>query len=177
MRPCLRLDVVICAIVLSVLVAVLSACAIAGLGFIGLGGIGAMGRHGGVTEAVTARVQRAHRAAVSMGIAEVVGFLQDAFGQKLVAYLADKQDNKVVGKWASGKQTPQPAAEERLRAEPGLRAASWVVMQDQRPPHREKQQAEHDRDAYVLGEPTTAPQHAKRRCCIGKRRDSNPLAG
>jgi hypothetical protein len=50
---------VICAIVLSVLVAILSACAIAGLGFIGLGGIGAMGRHGGASEAVTARTDTA----------------------------------------------------------------------------------------------------------------------
>jgi len=41
---------VICAIVLSVLVTTLSACAVAGLGFMGVGGIGALGRHGGASD-------------------------------------------------------------------------------------------------------------------------------
>jgi hypothetical protein len=50
---------VICAIVLSVMVTILSTCAVAGLGFIGLGGIGAMSRHGGMPESVTANTDTA----------------------------------------------------------------------------------------------------------------------
>jgi hypothetical protein len=50
---------VICAVVLSVLVTMLSACAVAGLGFIGLGGIGAMTRHGGISESVATNTDTA----------------------------------------------------------------------------------------------------------------------
>ena len=50
---------VICAVVLSVLVTVLSTCAVAGLGFLGLGG---MARHGGVSNPATAKTDSAERA-------------------------------------------------------------------------------------------------------------------
>jgi hypothetical protein len=50
---------VICAIVLSALVTMLSACAVAGLGFLGFGGIGAMTRHGGTSESVATNTDTA----------------------------------------------------------------------------------------------------------------------
>jgi Yip1 domain len=61
---------VICAIVLSALVTMLSACAVAGLGFIGLGGMGALSRHhGGMSESVTSS-------------ADTAGVLANIFGGK-----------------------------------------------------------------------------------------------
>ncbi|MDQ3896901.1 MAG: hypothetical protein M3326_06575 [Actinomycetota bacterium] len=61
------------------------------------------------------RAQRAHRASVTMSIADMASFLQDALGQKLVAYIAGVSDFKAVGRWAQGSRTPQPAATDRLR--------------------------------------------------------------
>ncbi|MCA1709016.1 MAG: XRE family transcriptional regulator [Actinobacteria bacterium] len=61
------------------------------------------------------QAQRAHRASVSMSIADVASFLQDAFGQKLVAYMARVSDHKAVGRWAHGDRSPHAAAADRLR--------------------------------------------------------------
>jgi hypothetical protein len=61
-------------------------------------------------------VSRAHRTTVESSAADMAGFLQDALGQKLVAYMTGVEDPKAVGKWGSGQRNPRPESEERLRA-------------------------------------------------------------
>jgi hypothetical protein len=58
----------------------------------------------------------AHERAVSFAIKDVAQYLQEALGQKLVAYMADVADPKQVGRWAQGSQAPRDEAERRLRA-------------------------------------------------------------
>lgn len=58
----------------------------------------------------------AHRKAVEAAPAQVAAYLQDALGQKLVAYLAGVSDPKAVGRWASEDRNPRSDTEERLRA-------------------------------------------------------------
>jgi hypothetical protein len=58
----------------------------------------------------------AHERAVSFEIKDVARYLQEALGQKLVAYLAGVADPKRVGRWAQGAQAPRDEAERRLRA-------------------------------------------------------------
>jgi hypothetical protein len=53
---------------------------------------------------------------VSVEIKDVARYLQEALGQKLVAYMADVSDPKRVGRWAQGAQAPRDEAERRLRA-------------------------------------------------------------
>lgn len=49
--------------------------------------------------------------------ADVAGFLQDALGQKLVAYMVGVSDPKTVGRWVSGARSPRNTdVEQRLRA-------------------------------------------------------------
>jgi hypothetical protein len=57
-----------------------------------------------------------HRTAVASSIADIAAFLQDALGQKLVAFMVEVEDPKTVGRWASGKRLPQDLdVERRLR--------------------------------------------------------------
>jgi hypothetical protein len=58
----------------------------------------------------------AHERAVSFEIKDVARYLQEALGQKLVAYMAAVSDPKRVGRWAQGTQAPRDEAERRLRA-------------------------------------------------------------
>jgi hypothetical protein len=59
----------------------------------------------------------AHRTTVESSVADIAAFLQDALGQKLVAFMVGVEDPKTVGRWASEKRLPQdPAAEQKLRA-------------------------------------------------------------
>ncbi|HEY5244809.1 MAG TPA: hypothetical protein VIJ60_04010 [Acidimicrobiales bacterium] len=58
----------------------------------------------------------AHQRAVTFEIKDVAGYLQEALGQKLVAYMAGVNDPKRVGRWALGAQSPRSEAERRLRA-------------------------------------------------------------
>lgn len=59
----------------------------------------------------------AHRRTVESSIADIAAFLQDALGQKLVAFMVGVSDPKTIGRWASGKRRPQDhEAEQRLRA-------------------------------------------------------------
>jgi hypothetical protein len=58
----------------------------------------------------------AHQKAVAFEVAAVARYLQDALGQKLVAYMAGVADPKRVGRWAQGVQAPRDEAERRLRA-------------------------------------------------------------
>jgi hypothetical protein len=59
----------------------------------------------------------AHRTTVESSVEDIAAFLQDALGQKLVAFMVGVEDPKTVGRWASGKRLPQdPSAEQKLRA-------------------------------------------------------------
>lgn len=63
-----------------------------------------------------ATATEAHERAVTFEIKDVARYLQEALGQKLVAYMADVRDPKRVGRWAQGAQAPREDAERRLRA-------------------------------------------------------------
>lgn len=63
----------------------------------------------------TRRPERAHRATVTMDIAEIATYLQETLGLRLTAHLADVKEPKTVTQWAKGVNAPRPAAEERLR--------------------------------------------------------------
>ena len=66
---------------------------------------------------MTVAVERAaHARSARLSMPEIVGYLQDLLGQRLVAVVADVTDAKAVGKWAKGSRSPQPDAERRLRA-------------------------------------------------------------
>jgi hypothetical protein len=58
----------------------------------------------------------AYERAVSFETKDVARYLQEALGQKLVAYMAGVSDPKRVGRWAQGDQAPRAEAERRLRA-------------------------------------------------------------
>ena|SRR5215218_801819 len=57
----------------------------------------------------------AYRTTVETAIADIVAFLQEVFGQKLVAYMAGVSEPRTVARWASGESPPRAASEERLR--------------------------------------------------------------
>jgi hypothetical protein len=57
----------------------------------------------------------AHRTTVEATIADMAGFLQEVFGQRLVAYMAGVAEERTVARWASGDSAPRPASEARLR--------------------------------------------------------------
>ena len=59
--------------------------------------------------------QEAHRKAVESNIADVVGYLQEVLGQKLVAYVAGVADPRTVARWAAGERAPRAEHEQRLR--------------------------------------------------------------
>ncbi|HEY1457870.1 MAG TPA: hypothetical protein VGF15_05075 [Solirubrobacteraceae bacterium] len=54
-----------------------------------------------------------HRTTVESSIADIAAFLQDALGQKLVAFMIGVDDPKTVGRWASGKRMPKDLEVER----------------------------------------------------------------
>lgn len=65
-----------------------------------------------VREASTA----AHRSTVESSVADIAAFLQDALGQKLVAFMVGVEDPKTIGRWAREKHLPQdPEMERKLR--------------------------------------------------------------
>jgi hypothetical protein len=57
----------------------------------------------------------AHRTKVATTPADLVAFLQEGLGQKLVAFMAGVEDPKTVGRWAKGERAPRRDAEHRLR--------------------------------------------------------------
>lgn len=65
------------------------------------------------------------RESMTLRPAELAGFLQDHLGQRLTAYLAGKNDPKVVGRWISGNASPQGFASARLQY--AFRAARMLV--------------------------------------------------
>jgi hypothetical protein len=57
-----------------------------------------------------------HRKTVEASIADTAAFLQEALGQKLVAFMVGVEDPKTVGRWASEKRLPRDLeVERRLR--------------------------------------------------------------
>ncbi|MGO9249625.1 MAG: XRE family transcriptional regulator [Solirubrobacteraceae bacterium] len=57
-----------------------------------------------------------HRTTVVSSVADIAAFLQDALGQKLVAFMVGVEDPKTVGRWASGNRLPKDLeVERRLR--------------------------------------------------------------
>lgn len=59
--------------------------------------------------------QEAHRKSVESNIADVVGYLQEVLGQKLVAYIAGVSDPRTVARWAASERSPRAEREQRLR--------------------------------------------------------------
>jgi hypothetical protein len=57
----------------------------------------------------------AHRTTVESSIADIVAFLREVFGQKLVAYMAGVSESRTVSRWAAGESPPRAASEDRLR--------------------------------------------------------------
>lgn len=55
----------------------------------------------------------AHRATVESSVADIAAFLQDALGQKLVAFMVGVDDPKTIGRWAGEKSAPQDTEVER----------------------------------------------------------------
>jgi hypothetical protein len=66
-----------------------------------------------------------------MTTADVATYLQDAFRQKLVAYMAGVRDHKAVSHWAQGDRTPHPASADRLRCAYQI----FQLLQAQESPH------------------------------------------
>jgi hypothetical protein len=59
--------------------------------------------------------QVAHRKAIESSVPDIVGYLQEVLGQKLVAHIADVADPRTVGRWAASERTPRANHEQRLR--------------------------------------------------------------
>jgi hypothetical protein len=57
----------------------------------------------------------AHRSAVESSIPDVVRYLQEVLGQKLVAYIAGVSDARTVARWAAAERSPRGEPEQRLR--------------------------------------------------------------
>ncbi|HET6909167.1 MAG TPA: hypothetical protein VFH54_07505 [Mycobacteriales bacterium] len=74
--------------------------------------------------------QAAHARAMKFELPDIVQFLQETLGQKLVAHIADV-DPKTVGRWASGDSSPRPPAEQRLR----LAFQVFHLLQEEESPH------------------------------------------
>lgn len=66
-------------------------------------------------EELRAVEQQAFSQATRTDVSELARYLQDVFGQKLVALMVGIKDPKAVGAWARGERTPHPQAEQGLR--------------------------------------------------------------
>ena len=55
------------------------------------------------------------REAITFGTDRLAGYLQEALGRKVVAYLAGLKDPKMVGAWARGSVKPRDTVALRLR--------------------------------------------------------------
>ncbi|BBL79314.1 hypothetical protein RxyAA322_11680 [Rubrobacter xylanophilus] len=61
-------------------------------------------------------LEQAHRQAVVTPVTDVVSFLQDLLGRRLVAYVAGVKDVKTVSRWANGEVgSIRQESEERIR--------------------------------------------------------------
>jgi hypothetical protein len=57
--------------------------------------------------------QEAHRKSVESSTSDVVGYLQEVLGQKLVAHIAGVSDPRTVARWAAGERAPRAEHEQR----------------------------------------------------------------
>jgi hypothetical protein len=62
------------------------------------------------------RTRQAHRKSVESSPCDMAAYLQEALGQKLVAYTVGVGDPKTIGRWAANERAPRSENEERLRA-------------------------------------------------------------
>jgi hypothetical protein len=60
--------------------------------------------------------KQAHRQTVESTPDDMASFLQDALGQKLVAYIANVSAPRTVARWVANERKPGSDAEERLSA-------------------------------------------------------------
>lgn len=61
-------------------------------------------------------LEQAHRQAVITPMSDVVSFLQDLLGRRLVAYVAGVKDAKTVSRWANGEvESVRQESEARVR--------------------------------------------------------------
>lgn len=79
----------------------------------------------------TARYELAHQAATKLSIAEVVSYLQETLGQRLVAHIAGVENPRAVGQWAKQERSPRQNAENRLRTAYQV----FHLLQSQEDPH------------------------------------------
>lgn len=70
--------------------------------------------------------QAAYKEAMVREASELASTLQDALGQKLVAYATGVRSPRLVGRWAAG-TTPRDAADARLR----LLYRVWLTLHEQ----------------------------------------------
>ena len=66
-------------------------------------------------EELSGATKHAHRQTVESSPADMARFLQDALGQKLVAYLTNVSGPRTVAHWVAGDRKPGTDSEERLR--------------------------------------------------------------
>lgn len=59
--------------------------------------------------------KEAHRQVTESSIQQIVQYLDEVLGRKLVATLAGVKDQKAVAQWATGERAPRTGTEERLR--------------------------------------------------------------
>lgn len=64
---------------------------------------------------LTLDLEAVERESTTTPIAKLAAYLQAEVGQKLTAFMAGLNDPKVIGRWMSGKNTPQFENEMRLR--------------------------------------------------------------
>jgi hypothetical protein len=67
-------------------------------------------------EELPGATKQAHRQTVETSPGDIARFLQEALGQKLVAYIAAVSSPRTVARWVAGEREPGPEAEQRLRA-------------------------------------------------------------
>jgi hypothetical protein len=67
-------------------------------------------------EELPGATRQAHRQTVESSAGDMARFLQDALGQKLVAYIANVSGARTVARWVAGERNPGQDSEERLRA-------------------------------------------------------------
>lgn len=65
--------------------------------------------------AIRTKLLEIEREAIMLDISQIASYLQDALGQKVVAYLAGLSDTKMVRAWVRGASRPHPMTERRLR--------------------------------------------------------------
>jgi hypothetical protein len=67
-----------------------------------------------VVDRLPSATQQAHRQTVESTPDDMARFLQDALGQKLVAYIANVSGPRTVARWVASERKPNSGAEQRL---------------------------------------------------------------